>query len=122
VIGPETAWPGPRSCSKTDIRDGPDKTILAIEMADSGIPWMKPEDLHFGRMSFRVNDGSGRGPGSKISGARALLGTGHVLELPDGFSAVTLRAMLTIAGGEYVAADPGSHGAKVIESPPSTAR
>ena len=89
-------------------------------MAASRIPWMKPDDLHLDRMSFGVNDGSGSGPGSRISGARALLGTGRVLELPDTFDPATLRAMLTIAGGEPVSADTGSIGARVIDTPPLT--
>ncbi len=76
VVGPETAWPGAESRSKKDIRDGPSNTILLVEMAESGIPWMKPEDLNFDRMTFQVNEGSGKGPGSKVSGARALLATG----------------------------------------------
>jgi hypothetical protein len=118
VIGPGTAWPGAETRSRTDLRDGDGRTIIAVEMADSGIPWMKPEDLHVDRMSFGVNDGSGRGPGSKIRGARALLGTGRVLELSDDFEPATLRAMLTIDGGEPVTDDPRSIGAKVIAAPP----
>jgi len=122
VVGLETVWPGAGTRSRGDIRDGADQTMLVVEMADTGIPSTKPEDLHFDRMGFGVNDGSGKGPGSKISGARALLATGRVLELPDDFSATTLRAMLTIDGGESVAADPRSTGARVIDDPPSVSR
>ncbi len=122
MVGPETAWPEAETRSKQDLRDGAGQTILVVEMAEAGIPWMKPEDLPFDRMSFGVNDGSGRGPGSQISGARALLGTGHVLELPDQLSPAILRAMLTIDGGEPVAADPRSIGAKVIDAPPAPTR
>jgi hypothetical protein len=122
LVGPETAWPGAETRSKKDIRDGAGQTILLVEMAKTGIAWTKPEDLHFDRMSFRVNDGSVRGPGSKISGARALLGTGRVLELPDDFSETTLRAMLTIDGGEPLDADPRSIGAKIIDDPPTPSR
>jgi len=122
VVGPETAWPGAELRSKKNIRDGANNTILVVEMAETGIPWMKPEDLRFDRMSFRVNDGSGKGPGSKISGARALLATGRVLELSNDFSPTTLRAMLTIDGGEPVEADPRSSGAKVIDDPPAPSR
>ncbi len=122
VVGPETAWPGAATRSKQDLRDGANRTVLVVEMADAGIPWMKPEDLQFDRMSFGVNDGSGRGPGSQISGARALLGTGHVLELPDHLSPATLRAMLTIADGEPLPSDPHSFGAKVIDTPPAPSR
>ena len=83
---------------------------------------MKPDDLHLDQMSFGVNDGSGKGPGSKISGARALLGTGHVLELPDNLAPFNLRAMLTIAGGEPVPADTRLIGAKLIDSPSPPSR
>ena len=116
VIGMCTAWPGKETRSKKDIRDGVGQTIIAVEMANSGIPWMKPEDLEFDRMSFGVNDGSGRGPGSKISGARALLGTGRVLELPDGFSPSNLKSMLTINGGEPLTDDLTAIGGKVIDA------
>jgi hypothetical protein len=122
VIGAETTWPGMESRSRSDLRDGPDKTILIVEMASSRISWMKPQDLDLDRMSFGVNDGSGKGPGSKISGARALLGNGRVLELPDGFAPATLRAMLTIAGGEPVPTDARSIGAKLVDSPQSPSR
>jgi hypothetical protein len=122
VVGPETAWPGVETRSRRDLRDGANRTILVVEMAEIGIPWMKPDDLLFDRMSFGVNDGSGRGPGSRISGARALLGTSHVIELPDDLSPATLRAMLTIDGGEPVASDPESIGAKVIDAPPEPSR
>jgi hypothetical protein len=122
VVGPETAWPGAESRSKQNIRDGSSHTILLVEMAESGIPWMKPEDLNFDRMTFQVNEGYRKGPGSKVSGARALLATGRVLELPDHFSPTTLRAMLTIDGGESVEAEPQSSGAKVIDDPPASSR
>jgi hypothetical protein len=42
-----------------------------------------------------------------------------VLELPDDFAPAVLRAMLTIAGGEPVPADPGKLGAKFIDAPPT---
>ncbi len=122
VVGAETAWPGAEPRSKRNIGDGAGNTILVVEMAEPGIPWMKPDDLRFDRMSFRVNDGTGKGPGSKVSGARALLATGRVLELPDDFSPTTVRAMLTIDGGEPVEADPRSSGAKVIDDPPASSR
>ena len=117
VVGPETAWPGAGTRSKAEIRDGLGQTLLVVEMPDARIPWMKPEDLAFKRMSYRVNDRSGRGLGSKISGARALLATGRVLELPDDFKPATLRAMLTIDGGETIAIDPRFLGAKVVDTP-----
>lgn len=120
ILGPETAWPGTESRSKNDITDGAAKTIMIVETADAGIPWMKPDDFRFDRMSFRVNDGSGRGPGSKISGARALLASGQVREMSDDSPPAVIRAMMTIRGGEAVAL--GALGGKVIDDPPITSR
>lgn len=120
VVGPETAWPGARAKSKSDIHDGANQTIMIVETADANIPWMKPEDLSFDRMSFRVNDRTGRGPGSRVGGARALLATGHVFELSDRFPPAKLRAMLTIDGGESVEGGPDSTDAKLIDAPPAS--
>jgi hypothetical protein len=120
VVGPETAWPGALMRSKADIRDGLGQTIMIVETADANIPWMRPEDLSFDRMSFRVNDGTGRGPGSRVSGARALLATGHVFELSDHFPPATLRAMLTIAGGEAIEGGLDPTEATFIDAPPAS--
>lgn len=102
VVGAETAWPGGRCAKKSDLTDGLSSTILLVEMADSGIDWMEPRDLSFDGMSFRINDSSGRAPGSKIRGARVLLANGKVHELPDDVDPATLRAMLTAQGGEPI--------------------
>jgi hypothetical protein len=120
VVGPDTAWPGASTRSKSDIRDGANRTLMAVETADADIPWMKPEDLAFDRMSFRVNDGTARGPGSRLGGARALLASGHVFELSDNFPPATLRAMLTIEGGEPVDATLNPSEAKLIDAPPAS--
>jgi hypothetical protein len=119
-VGTETACPGAATRSRGDIRDGLGQTIMVVETRDAKIPWMKPEDLAFDRMSFRVNDGTGRCPGSQISGARALLATGHVFELSDTFPPATLRSMLTIDGGEPVEGGLNSTEAKLIDAPPAS--
>jgi hypothetical protein len=36
VVGPETAWPGIETRSLRDLRDGTNRTILVVEMADAG--------------------------------------------------------------------------------------
>ena len=117
VVGPETAWPGLRPRPNAEVRDEPAETVVVIEAADAKIPWMKPDDLGFDRMSFRINDGTGRGPGSKLGGARALMHSGRVRELPDDLAPDFLRAMLTVQGGEPV--DISTVGGKVIDDPPA---
>lgn len=45
VTGPETAWPGAECRKLEEIKDGPANTILVLETAGSGIPWMEPRDV-----------------------------------------------------------------------------
>jgi hypothetical protein len=61
---------------------------------------MEPKDFEFDRMSLRINDGSGRGLGSRLGGARVVSTDGTVHTLPDDFDPNKLRAMLTANGGE----------------------
>jgi hypothetical protein len=63
---------------------------------------MEPKDLEFDQMSFRINDKSGRGLGSRLGGARVVYVDGTLHTLDDGFDADNLRAMLTANGGEKI--------------------
>ena len=49
VVGPATAWPGPDSKKKTDLRDPASDTILIVEAAGDDVPWTEPRDLVFPR-------------------------------------------------------------------------
>ena len=102
VVGPETAWRGAESLSYKDLAEGTKDTLMVVEVPDGQFRWMEPRDLRFDRMSFRINDGSGRGLGSRLGGARVVSADGMVRTLPDGFDPVKLRAMLTADGGEAI--------------------
>ena len=104
ITGPQTAFPGSRSVSFEDIRDGRENTILLVEIANSNIPWMEPRDLEFDEMSFVVNDPKR----PSISGPHP---RGPCVVFADRISAYsldrtlrpeTLKALTTIAGGEPV--------------------
>ncbi len=82
VIGPEAAWRGAESLRDTDLGDGSHDTLMVVEVPDGQFLWMEPRDLHFDRMSFRINDGSGRGPGSRLGGARVVSADGTVARSP----------------------------------------
>lgn len=56
IVGEDTPFPGERSTSFEDFRDGMGNTILLTEIANSDIPWLEPRDLNAAEMSFRVND------------------------------------------------------------------
>jgi hypothetical protein len=40
VVGPETAWHGAEARSQQNLRDGANRTILVVEMTETGIPWI----------------------------------------------------------------------------------
>jgi len=47
VVGPETVWPGERPVKLEEITDGPENTILLIEVKNSGISYLEPRDLTY---------------------------------------------------------------------------
>jgi hypothetical protein len=102
VVGPETVWPGARALGYKDLGDGSPTTLMVVEVPDGTFRWMEPRDLEFDRMSYRINDGSGRGLGSRLGGARVVSADGMVRTLPDDFDPKALRAMLTANGGETI--------------------
>jgi Protein of unknown function (DUF1559) len=102
VVGPQTVWPGSGVQTHAEIGDGLRATLMVVEVPDGQFRWMEPKDLQFERMSFRINDGSGRGLGSRLGGARVVFADGMVRTLPDDFDPHTLRAMLTANGGEGI--------------------
>ena len=65
VVGPQTAWPGHKTTFK-DLGDGSNNTLIVVEVPDGQFRWMEPKDLDFDRMSFRINDRSKRGLGSRL--------------------------------------------------------
>jgi len=102
VVGAETIWRGAGSLSYKDLADGTKDTLMVVEVPDGQFLWMEPRDLRFDRMSYRINDRSGRGLGSRLGGARVVSADGMVRTLPDSFDPVKLRAMLTADGGEQI--------------------
>ena len=104
VVGPNTAWPGEKSLCLEDFTDGPQNTILLVEVADSGIHWMEPRDLHVGQMAPGINPKSGQGISSlHQGGANVVFADGHVEWLrEDQITPEQFQALLTPAGGEKV--------------------
>jgi hypothetical protein len=102
VVGPQTVWPGSTPTASKHVGDGTHETLLVVEVPDGQFLWMEPKDLAFDRMSFRINDRSGRGLGSRLGGARVVTADGTVSTLPDDLAPEKLRAMLTANGGEML--------------------
>lgn len=103
VVGPETIWPADRTVKLDDVTDGLSNTLLVVEIANSGIHWMEPRDLHVSQMSGTINSKSGQGISSgHPRGAVVGFADGRVRFLSDTIPAATIEALLTIRGGEKV--------------------
>src|SRR5262249_37668547 len=82
-----------------DIIDGTSNTLMVVEAA-KGVPWTKPEDLPFGDgklVPLVANP--------KKGGFSAAYCDGSVRFLKNTIKEETLRALITIAGGEVIPAD-----------------
>ena len=68
VIGPNTAWPNARRRSNLRVQGPLSKTILLVEVADSGINWAEPRDLSVAQAIAGVNGKKGLGISSHHAG------------------------------------------------------
>ena len=102
MVGPQTLWHGSQPTNRKELGDGSHNTLLVVEVPDGRFLWMEPRDLEFGSMGFGINDGSGRGLGSRLGGAGVVSADGTLHTLPDDFDPNKLRAMLTANGGERI--------------------
>jgi uncharacterized protein DUF1559 len=105
VVGPETVWPGAATVKAKDVSDGASSTILIVENAGAGIPWMAPRDLSFAAMSFQRNVQDEIS--SKYVDPSVAMLDASVRRLHADITPATLRALLTIRGGERIQQDEG---------------
>jgi hypothetical protein len=103
VTGPGTAFPGDRCTTFSDMQDGRANTILLAE-ADANISWAEPRDLNVESMSFAINDRSRPSISSRHPLGPAIVPADGIgaWRVTSGVSPATLRALVTIAGGEKV--------------------
>lgn len=103
VVGPQTMWPGAKATKLTDLADGTSNTIMVVEVENSGIHWMEPRDLHVTQMPMVINPPSGQGISSAhVKCALVVFADGHTQALLNDIPPETLRALLTINGGEKI--------------------
>ncbi len=103
VVGDETIWPNRQSTRLDDIvsKDGSTFTIMVVELADSTILWTEPRDLMFDDLRFNFD--KGREISSQhTGGAHVVFVDGRVSYISDEIAPSTLRALLTIDGGETI--------------------
>ncbi len=91
VVGPNTAWAGARGRKLSEFKD-PSKTILVLEVDDSGINWAEPNDLNLPAGDELNIELAGLHPG-----AHALFADGHVEFLPRDLDPRKLARMFDIS-------------------------
>jgi hypothetical protein len=106
VVGRETAFPGAKAVSLKDVKDKRSTTILIAEATGMNVPWTKPQDLAWDSMSFSLNDRERPSISSRHGrhwGGGAYVATVDALtQWLSRTEPETIRAMLTIAGGERI--------------------
>jgi prepilin-type processing-associated H-X9-DG protein len=103
VVGPNTIWPADHVVKLDDVTDGLSSTLLVVEIANSGIHWMEPRDLHVSQMTRTINGKSGQGISSAHPGGAVVgFADGRVRFLGETTPAATIEALLTIRGGEQI--------------------
>jgi prepilin-type processing-associated H-X9-DG protein len=106
VVGPETTWPGSQPMSLDTISDGWSKTILLVEVANSGIDWMEPRDLPFSSIHAGINPKQGLGPSSKHPGSITVaFADGSARSIQTSIPQDVFEALLTSSGGETIPGD-----------------
>jgi hypothetical protein len=98
VVGPETIWPGDGTANLNEVTDGLGQTIQIVENSGLGVHWMEPRDLEFATMSFEL--GSPTGVSSWYQDPAIVTADDSVKRLKRELRPETLRALLTIRGGE----------------------
>jgi hypothetical protein len=107
VTGPGTVFPDGQTTSRTDITDGPENTLLLVEIADSDIHWMEPRDLHVDQLMAGSNvSGRPRFSSPHTRGPAVVFADGiSAWRVPGTLSPQSLQALATIAGNEPVTRD-----------------
>jgi hypothetical protein len=114
ITGPGTLFPpapprGFRALGPRDVVDDPGQTLLVVEsvpLANSFMSWTEPADLDAAVMQGVIGGSPGREIGGTSQGGAVVAtvdGRGHFLS--DQTSALTVMALITIAGGEPLPSD-----------------
>jgi prepilin-type processing-associated H-X9-DG protein len=99
IVGPRSAWPAPQVSKLAEFKN-PAKTILVLELPNSGVNWLEPRDLFVGQLKEGL--GAIVPPDSLppySDGFEALFADGHVETLPANIDPQVLSEMLEVDPG-----------------------
>jgi Protein of unknown function (DUF1559) len=103
IVGPNTAFPGPKTTKLGDIHDGPGSTILVAEVSNVDIAWTEPRDLDAESMSWAIDDPKRPSISSPHeTGPAVVFADSSYRRLSTYHPPDALKAMTTINGGEHV--------------------
>ena len=103
IVGPDTVLSADGPVTMRDIHDGTSKTIVAVELAGTGVQWSEPQDISVDEFVAAMRNPHGPGlhtvyPG----GALCLFADASVQFISSSTDPALLRAMCTRSGGEPV--------------------
>lgn len=103
ITGPGFAFQGANPVNRRSVKDPYDRTILYVDLPNTGIPWPEPRDMNWEEVEKNAAIQGGlhflRGPRNCIA---VMCLDGIQRHLPNNVTTAELRAVLTIAGGETV--------------------
>ena len=103
VTGEDSAWPDDHAPNLDEFTDDRERTIVLVEVANSGIHWMEPRDLPLSEALRGINAKTGLGISSRHrGGAFSGRADGSAWFVSESLSREQLRGILTPSGGEVV--------------------
>lgn len=99
IVGSKTAWRREKPVRAKEITDGLSNTFAIVENLGMSFHWMEPRDLNFDTMDWRID--SPQGISSKYESPGVVMLDGHVQSLSKGFTPEALKALATIADGDW---------------------
>jgi hypothetical protein len=104
IVGPETVLAVDGPVKLTDISDGASRTIVAVELAGTGIQWSEPRDITVDELLAAMRRRpSERGPHPVYpGGVMCVFADGSVHFISSDIDPMALRSLCTRSGGEAV--------------------
>lgn len=103
ATGPDTVWRAGMGVRFYEITDGPENTILLIEMKNSGIAWNEPRDFDMKNLPAAAKLPEFlKSLSNHRQGLQVLFCDGHVEMLPFTIPLDQFEALLTKSGGETI--------------------
>ncbi len=106
IKGPGTMFPGAESIALNQVTDGSRQSLMVVEVSNVQIHWTKPEDLELRTMGLHINDQDYPSISSNHPrGANVAFGDATCRFESESITAIRLRSLVTIAGGETIPPD-----------------